>query len=174
MEKLKSILFDPLRIHGAGNIAGDVLVILSGVGYGNPVRSLSAFLGLSTHFFAAFYGSKRRIFGLKSANFVMGVVFCCGFLYVLSGLNIFDFEKAPRYTEALGGLFLMLATTANILQRSRLSVALFLCVTPSMGASAFEVMARTGQMDWFVLSASFFYMIANISAGWINRPEKSQ
>lgn len=164
--------FDPLRVFTTFNILGDILIISSGVGFGNPIRAVSASLGLATQVVGSILGAHKTILNIKIPDFVMGSIFICGFLYIISGSNVFGFEGVPRLAEMAGGLVLMVATSLNLIKKSRLSAVVFLFVTPCFAFSAFEVMWRTGELDYYVLLASICFVIGNISAAWINNDKK--
>ncbi len=162
--------FDPLRLHCSLNILGDIFIILSGVAYGNPVRVIAAILGTSTHIIGILF-SKKRLFDIPISSFVMGIVFICGVLYMLSGTNLMGYEETPRYGEILGGLCISIAALCVIKEKGKLATFFFTASTTAMSFSAFEVLLRRGEGDWFILLASMLFYTAGFVAMYIKKDE---
>ncbi len=162
--------FDPLRLHCFLNILGDVFIMMSGMAYHNPIRSISALCGASTHIFGIIF-SKNKILGFAATDIVMSVVILCGLLYMLSGTNLMGFETTPRYAEIFGGLCVSSAAICVILQKSKLAAILFTLSTTSFFLSAFEVLLARGEADWFVFMASLMFYSAGLVAAFIKKKE---
>ena len=165
--------FDPLRLHCSLNTLGDVFVILSGVAYGNPVRAASGMLGSSTHIIGILF-SKKKIFNMSASTFVMGIVFVCGVLYMLSGSNLMGYEETSRYGEMLGGLCISIAALCVIKGKGKLATFFFTACTTAMSFSAFEVLLTRGEGDWFVLLGSVMFYSAGFVAMFIKKNDNRE
>ena len=167
MQAIKKF-FDPLRLHCSLNILGDICIMMSGVVYHNPLRSIAALSGASTHIVGIFF-SKKKIFNVLMSDIVMSAVMFCGVLYMLSGSNIFGFESTPRYTEILGGLCISAAAFSVIRQKSQLAPVLFTLGTTFFSFSAFEVWFVRGEVDWLVLMGSLMFYAAGFVSAFIKK-----
>lgn len=163
MPLLISRIFTPLRLYCLLNILGDVCVVLSGMVYTNPARTLAALLGASTHILGIMFPN-IKINKTQMVDLIMGIVVICGVLYMLSGSNILGFEDTPRYSEILGGLFLSAAAICIIIKKSKTATLLFLATTTAFTFSAFEVFFIRGEPDWWVFTgAAMFYSAAFVA-----------
>ena len=169
LSKIKTVLFDPLRIFGATSILAYVFLMLSGIVF-NPVRLFPATVGIIANIIGQ-VGSNKRIGRYNSIDIVMGLTFICGIGYIVSGSNLFGYEEGSRVGEMIAGGSICTATVLVIRGKPKLSSIFFLLATFCMSYGAFEVMMRIGKPDWYMLLASFSFFVSNIVAAFIKKQE---
>ncbi|MCB9964447.1 MAG: hypothetical protein H6857_05880 [Rhodospirillales bacterium] len=172
---MRRILFDPVRIYGVMAILGDVMIISSGGLFFNPVRVLAAGLGLVFNFAAIFYGTNKviRISGRDYPFFqiMMGVFVLCGFIYVVSGSNLFGFEDAPRYSEMGIGVLVMAGSMLSILQKPGLSALVFSVPPLFHFVQAWEVWATQSRFDIFQIGAGVCFLLCAVLIRFFKAPQ---
>jgi hypothetical protein len=177
LKRFKAFL-NPLRIFSATALLGDVALLLSGGYFLNPLRMSVAVLGFGTHAVGLFYGSHRTmsILGrpVTASDFVMGVVCVCGVLDVLSGSNLFGFERAPRYTEMILGVCITAAGLCSLYNRFNFAMVFF-SIGPLLHlVQAFEVQATQGRLDPFQLMAGVCFLASSIASRSIRKDKRKQ
>lgn len=165
---------DPLRLFSSFAILGDIFLIISGGYFFNPIRSLAAMIGLSTHAIGVYFGSKHS-FSFKGkkvlvTDIVMSIVILASFLYILSGSNVLGFEDAPRYSEIIVGLLIGTAATCIILGKSSLG-SIFFTIPPFFHIlQSFETWSTQDKFDTFQLLAGLCFLTSGLAARFIKKP----
>lgn len=164
---------DPLRVFSLSALAGDLSILLSGGMFLNPLRMSAASLGFVSHGVGAVAGSDKKIsllcFKINSSDFVLGITILCGFIYFLSGSNIFGFENAARYSEMILGVTIMSAAASIMSGRKNLGMALFLVGPLSHLFQVCEVYWVQGRFDVFQLSAALCFLVSGIASRFIHK-----
>lgn len=157
-------------------IVGDIMIILSGGSFSNPLRVTGASLGLLLNILAIIWGEQKsfRIAGRSYAytQIMMACFAFCGLLYVLSGSNLFGFEPTPRYTEIMVGTLVAIASLFSIIHRHKLAAMLFSLPPLFHFAQAWEVWTYRGEYDIYQIGAGISFLICAVAVRFF--PQKNQ
>lgn len=165
-----SRFFDPLQLFGICTIAGDVFLLRSGMDFGNYIRMVPATLGVIIGL-VSLQGLDFKMGNIPGPKIVMMAAAFCGLLYILSGSNLFGFEKVPRYGEMLVGCTIFTACLLNLSGKFAWGAAVFAIGTLLYSEGAWEPVLTHRHFDTNMFGAFLCFLTANILSYWV-RSEK--